>query len=253
MTKTTCRLYAVITSVLFAMIVIAAIILWTHSLQPVHVSVHKTIHAEYVPTFTPDTNIATDYEKALFSTAYARLAQQRKKIAEDITETSAEVSVSDSFEIIPPPLIPREYTEIQYPYLEYPLYVFLDEYGTANYRVSAERVRNGQKETGFLEATQTIRNLKMTVEYDEDGAFVDIQKEPFGKITLVNAPENETQSLNKAYGIAGTYYIVKSNGEKEYYVYGHYENGMNAFFLAGEDGTFIPGSLPLTNIPGGAE
>lgn len=248
--------YAAMTSVLVVIILSVLAVIWVQTLPSCVYSAKKNIYANMVSAPAEEKQAEVKpvaYAHESFQSSYAKTVHKRIKSAADLNQDEPQsaqpIETKDSFAITEPESIPREYTQVQYPYIDYPLYVFLDQNGVAHYRVSAERTRNNERQAGFIEAVQGIQNLRITIEYDENAPFVDTDKEAYGIISREDAPESEIGMLNKEYGMTGTYYKTTASGEKEYYVYGHYTNKPSSFFEADEAGNPIPGSMPLTGRP----
>ena len=197
----------------------------------------------------------TKYAANLFNTGYVVKKNRPPSInSTDIDEGAdtfnfAEADVAFRFSKIDSSKLPVSYTEVNYPYIDYPLYVFIDSNGSTQYRAFVIRkAKNGSVEEGFIPVEQKMKNMKMTVRYNEDTAFVDPDQEPYGIIEQVDADNDKVNGLIKEFGMTGVYYRTDDKGEKEYFVYGHYQGRENSFFLADNNGEMIPGTLPLANM-----
>ena len=140
--------------------------------------------------------------------------------------------------------IPVNYTEIIYPGMELPIYTFISEDGSSQYRMYVERETNGIISKGYIKAKQKLDGLKIKYDYDINSKFIDIKSEKFGEITPVDASTEITGDLVKVFGYTGLYYN-QNNGNKEYYIYGYYMNREPGFFIANSSGSMIPGTLPV--------
>lgn len=241
--------------ILFFLVIIAGII-WTQTLEPYHIQVNKTIRAtEVAPKYEIIKEEQTlTYPDTVFESNYAYLSRKTSGLTlaskEIALESSSGIKKEERFHLLKADKsqIPAQYTEIQYPYMEYPVYAFMDKNGVIQYRVYAERTQNNHEERGYLVSTQVIENMRIKMKYDEASAFVHTEEEPFGSIIPENAPDEKTYGLLKEYGKTGIYYRINKDGSKEYYAYGHYKNEPSEFYLADNTGTMIPGTLPLVNI-----
>lgn len=241
--------------ILFFLALVAAIF-WTQTLEPFHVQVNKTIFATEVVSenMTTIKERPLSYPETVFQSAYAvsyKKASENINLTGETTHgTASGMKKEEGFRLLKAEKakIPIQYTEIQYPYMEYPVYAFMDTNGVIQYRVYAERIQNNEEERGYLVSTQAIENMRIQMKYDEKSAFIRLEDEPFGIITAENAPDEKTIGLMKEYGKTGTYYRNTNGGTKEYYVYGHYKDEPSEFYLADSTGTMIPGTLPLVNI-----
>lgn len=195
------------------------------------------------------------YTATLFNTGYI----VKEKRSSSVSSTDAkknmdtsnliEADVDFRFDRIDLSNLPVSYTEVNYPYIDYPLYVFIDSNGSTQYRAFVIRkTKSGTVEEGFIPVEQKMKNMKMTVHYNEDATFVDPDQEPYGIIEQIDADNDKVNGLIKEFGMTGVYYRTNDNGEKEYFVYGHYQGRENSFFLADNNGKMIPGTLPLANM-----
>lgn len=163
------------------------------------------------------------------------VAKLNNKINNKSTSTLVKASANN---------IPLNYTEINSPLLDVPIYAFVDQEGKTQYRLCVERKNNNTVEYGFIKTLQRIVNLNIQYEYDINSEFIDTEKENYGTITPEVAPDDKIQDLISGFGYTGLYYKT-NNGLKEYYIYGHYKNNKSAFYLADENGNMIPGTLPV--------
>ena len=140
--------------------------------------------------------------------------------------------------------IPINYTEINYPGMDIPIYTYIADDGTSQYRLYVERETNGTVYKGYISAKQAMDGLKIVYDYDIDSEFIDLRSEKYGIITPMDAPNDITGDLIKVFGYTGLYYI-QNNDNKEYYIYGYYDNREPGFFIANSTGNMIPGTLPI--------
>ena len=142
-------------------------------------------------------------------------------------------------------VIPANYTLMEFNSSEVPVYVFMNNEGVMQYRVLAKRSVDGKNEIGLMRASIGVDAGKIVFHYDLDGDFVRYEDEQFGQITLQDADGDAAFGLTKVYGHTGLYYLINERGQYEYYGYGHYEGCENGYFVAGNDGKVIDGTLPL--------
>ena len=140
--------------------------------------------------------------------------------------------------------IPVNYTEINYPGMNIPIYTFFDEAGSAQYRLFAEREINGETVKGYIAARQVLEGMIIKYDYDLESDFVDTAKENYGHITPLDASTDITGDLIKVYGYTGLYYY-QNDDVKEYYIYGFYPGHEPGFFIANSSGNMIPGTIPV--------
>lgn len=138
--------------------------------------------------------------------------------------------------------IPINYTEHIYPSVPYPVYVFLDESGKMTYRVMLERSAGYKKERGYVQATMSIMNRKLCINFNENDPFVSLSQEPFGEITATEPDEEKIVGLQKVFGKTGVYQRLSTG---ELFVYGHYPSGEDRFYMADSNGNMIRGTLPI--------
>ncbi len=225
---------------------------WVQTLQKSPEIRSRKIQEKYVQTqkATEKGKEESKYSLQTFKTNYA--ATIRATVKNNNSKTGSEekkgTETKDRFEIKKADIniLPVSYTEVNYPYIDFPLYIFIDNSGNAQYRAYIERTIKDVTEKGFIPVMQVMKNMKRGVEYEENAALVDPATELYGIIELEDAPENMTGTLVKEYGTKGTYYFINESGEKDYYVYGHYPNKESAFYIADKKGAMIPGTLPVT-------
>lgn len=236
-----------------------AFVLWASNQTPVSsIKRQQKIIFQYAASSESQEDVSPSaeikYSSGLFDSGYAVDKKNLESVGMILTQgnmnTPQEKKVKKtlSIEKVDPSCLPVGYTEVNYPYLDYPLYVFLDRNGATQYRIYVKKTEDGIEAEGFIPVEQKMKNMKMTVQYDENAAYIDPEQEPYGTIELVDATDEETNGLIKEFGTIGTYYRTNDKGQKEYFVYGHYPNRENSFFIADNDGKMIPGTLPLTNI-----
>lgn len=239
-------------AVVIAMAVILVFLLWISGHEPVNTPSSLSLVAHVIPAYTDESGVvrAAKYTASVFDTNYVSAAGR--------LFNTVNISAGDNSDMIaaagnsrpvaaPAQEIPDQYTEIKYPYLDFPVYVYMNSEGKAQYRVYLERLSNGSTESGFVKASQSIRNMKISMDYDTGDMFIRTADEDFGTIIQVNAPADLQGDLIKEFSAVGTYYLINASGNMEYYVYGHYPNSTtDDFYLADNNGIMIPGTLPVS-------
>lgn len=249
---------ALLASSVLLLLCVLLIIGWVQSLEPFKIHINTTYKSIEIPAEKhQEQQVETiRYPSGVFDTSFAssfRESHENKGIARQSASEADPVSntlVNGTNLVSEAPQTPLQYTKVKYPYFDKPVYVFMNENGELQYRVCIERVIEKKKVYGFVPAATELFNQNLTMVYDENAEFINITEESFGEIEPVNAPESLTKSLMKEYGKTGVYYKINRKGNKEYFVYGHYKNGKNNFFIADTLGNMIPGTLPIYEMGG---
>ncbi len=237
---------AFLSAMIIVCIAIVLMLQWVFTLKPftqvypdIYYNLNRTASAE-----EKEESRNLRYSSQLFDTNYSRAIRTCNTYY--CLETEAEeaknlASVAKPVKAMSEE-IPVNYTELIYPSLPYPVYGFIGENGKMNYRVMLEKSIRGKKFRGFVQATQTIRNRKISIDYDEDSPFISEKDERFGEIIATEPAEEQIAGLQKVFGRTGVYQRTAGN---EFYAYGHYPNGDDSFFMADKNGNMIKGTLPL--------
>lgn len=241
---------AVSTAAILFLLFLLFMLVWILNKNQPDLSYRRAIVAQEVPYQT--TIESEGYHKILYPASVfnsnfviaSNNMRDRIKSENNVEDTSTSAKSVPC--AAPSDNIPIQYTEIRYPNIDYPIYVFMDNNGHAKYRIYISRSEDGQSSSGYIQAQQAITNLKIHFDFDENDDFVDVSSEPFGEIELTDAPEELTVSLVKEYGLVGTYYRINNAGIKEYYVFGHYPNSEDEFYIADFNGHMVPGTLPVS-------
>lgn len=224
-------------ALIIALLVIFLFCLWSSSLQAFPSQYTTYINEHFVTA-----------EKKLQSSEYAfdvgfGKNEKRDDIVLSSTNDSTAYLVSHTSLRSATPI---HFTELNLPYADYPVYAFIDEEGRMQYRVYVRRVsESGRDEFGFVRAEVKFNGTSFDFILDSEYTFIAPGDERYGVITAVNAPAALVSGLKKDFSREGVYYRQGSNGNKEYYVYGHYPNGEDGFYLADSSGVMIPGTLSV--------
>lgn len=241
---------AVSTATVLILLLLLLILLWMLNKEQAELRFCHSIVAQAVP-YQPDTGIETEHKilfpASVFNSNFVVASNNmRNRVRQDKSGKDGAASAAEAVPCAAPAgTIPLQYTEVRYPNIEYPIYIFMDTNGSARYRIYVSKDTGGKAVSGYVQAQQAIANMKIRFDFDVNGDFVDPLSEPFGEIAPADAPEELAGSLVKEYGLVGTYYRVNDKGIKEYYVYGHYPNSEDEFYLADSSGHMIPGTLPV--------
>lgn len=231
-------------SILFCAIYVFAFVNSYYETLPV---IHNTVKI----TITPSTIIPLDneikttekYAFSKFTNTYFTRVQNAVSLNKNTT-AQKKANAAKTY-VDTPAIIPINYTPVDFLSNDEPIYLFVDDNGVYQYRVFARRILDGKESNGFLKAKMTVKDGSLTFDYDLDDDFVSLDSENFAVLVPKNAPKEETQGLIKVYGITGLYYKINDNGKYEYYSYGQYPNGIEAFYVADYNGNSIPGALPI--------
>ena len=190
------------------------------------------------------------YTEETFETSFARYINRNKEyydLTEENKETIYKVKESVPVKALASE-VPINYTELVLPNVGFPVYVFMDNNGKLNYRVMIERTTNNTKERGYVTAKNVFKNKTIGIDYDQDAEFVNVEAENYGEIIATEPDEDKVIGMQKVFGKKGVYEKTTPDGKKEYYVYGHYVNGDDSFFMADKEGNMIKGTLPIEDI-----
>jgi len=235
---------------IFILIVFLCFVEKTKALPTISEEINVVIKAQTIIPYN-DGKTVTDrfnsdwFEGDRFSRTLTKERVGNERVqAKTVTNTAEVYSEATGDEYL---YVPANYTKMSFATADVPIYVFVDDASNLQYRVSVKRTVGLSKIMyGLVPCQMKLENGKFAFHYDVNAEFVKIDEEPFGSVELVDADSTSSVSpLIKVYGHTGLYYKINDNGKYEYYAYGHYKGGENAYFVADNYGKVINGTLPL--------